>query len=347
MAAVAATGPLQARGGQLYCGDAALEPVVLELAGACRALAEDLPPAPGSAAAVHALLIVPSARVAVAHRDVIITAAEGVADALFTLPAVHAPEEVRAAKSVLRELVAAVPAPAPAGGPADGAPEVPASRPEQAGPSPSGRLAKLAQRTRHNGRRRAKALLPVLIVLAVTAGVGLGAWYAYGVPGAASPSSALSATGGPDADDAPSYTSATNYPGQEAGDILASPTGAADVAGVHVSLGAPVLASALVGRMLLCVPVSVHNATAADVPAGPVAWSMQSPTGVVEHAAGLDDDEVLAQGHIFPGDRMTGRVCFDEPGQAGMYIISFRPSTIGVAPPRGVWLVRLAAKDRH
>ena len=377
MAAVAETGTLHARGGQLYCGDSWLEPVVLELAQASKALAEDLPPAPGSAAAVHALLIVPNARVAVAHRDVIITSAEGVADALYTLPAVHAAEEVRAAKSVLRGLstppvhrarsdqaAAPLPGPGTAGPKGDGgwlSTFASTSRSKLAKGRLSrlantrlfkladGRLSKLAGGrwstlsggARGNGRRRARAVLPSLVVLAVVAAVAAGAWYAYGLPGSASqapsPGGLADALAG-----TASYATATAYPGQQAGDVLAAPTGAADVGGVQVALGPAVVAPGLVGQMLLCVPLSVDNTRTSAVPAGAVTWSMRSPTGVVDHPASMGDNQLLSAGDVVPGDRVSGRLCFNEPGQPGLYVITFRPPSVGATPPRGVWLLHLS-----
>ena len=82
---------------------------------------------------------------------------------------------------------------------------------------------------------------------------------------------------------------------------------------------------------------------------GAVNWAIRSPSGLVDHPAGLGTHDVLAHGDLVPGDTVTGRLCFNEPGQGGLYVLSYQPrprvtgpsTTVPDASPRGIWLLRL------
>lgn len=327
--AVGVAGLLAARTGHLYCGDVSLELVIAELAAARKALAQDLPPAIGDdLATVHALLIVPEAETTFTHHDVIVTSAERAASALFSLPVVHAPEEVRWAKSVLRDRAAQASPP----GPDKTVSPVLVEPRARAG----------AQRGWRMGRWGAAPGRRLVAAAVATAAVALAIWQLKSGPGSAPPpaplATAATASAGTTGVSAP--TEALAYQGQQPGDVVATSTGVAEISGVRVTLGNPVVVPDL-GHMLLCVPVSVDNRGASSAATGAVTWALHSPTGVVEHPASMAANEVASHGHLFPGQYVTGKLCFKEPGQGGVYIITFSPHPKSAVRSRGVWRVRL------
>ena len=342
IAAVGAAGPLTARTGKLYCGDVCLESAIGELAAARKALAEDLPPAMAEGAtSVHALLIVPDAPATFTHRDVIVTSAGQTANALFSLPAVHAPDEVRWAKSVLRDRT---------GQGSPGAPSDKALTPIQLTQRGRGavprRLRRAHSRPRllRRARLRARQLLWLVAAAISVVAVSVVVSQLYSGSSSAPPPASLAsgATGSAGTTGVPARVGAVAYQGQQPGDVVATSTGVADIAGVRVTLGNPMVAPSLVGRMLLCVAVSVENRGATTAVAGAVTWALHSPTGAVEHPASMATNEVLSQGHLFPGQHVTGKLCFKQPGLGGVYIITFSPRPKSATRSRGVWLVHLS-----
>ena len=330
IAAVAATGPLTARTGHLYCGDVPLEPVIGELAAACKALADDLPPAMGDdPTSINALLIVPEARATFTHRNVIVTSADQAASALFSLPVVHAPEEVRLAKSVLRDRTARV------------LPLVPSGKapvPLQVAPGAGGPGKARSRR----GRWRAQPMVWLVAAAALMVAV-FAIWRLYSGSSNAPPPAQLGAGNIASADTTavPAHMEAVAYQGQQPGDVVATSTGVAEIAGVRVTLGDPVFVPALVGHMLLCVPVSVENRGTAAAVTGALTWALRTPTGALEHPASMATNEVVSKGHLFPGQAITGKLCFNEAGEGGVYIITFSPHPSSAARSRGVWVERL------
>ena len=147
----------------------------------------------------------------------------------------------------------------------------------------------------------------------------------------------------------PSFVSPMSYPGHEAGDVVANAAGTVEVAGASITLASPRVAPSLVGHLLLCVSVSVRDSSGPKLGNGAINWAVRSPSGSIEHPASMGTHEVLAHGELVPGDTVTGKLCFNEPGQGGLYVLSYQPrarrySAPKVAPepwPRGVWLLRL------
>ena len=336
IAAVGAAGSLTARTGQLYCGDVCLEPAIGELAAARKALAEDLPPAiTDDATSVHALLIVPDAPATFTHRDVIVTSAGQVANALFSLPSVHAPDEVRWAKSVLRDRTGQASPPAPS----DKALTLVQVTSRGRGAVP--------RRSRRGGLRAGPLLWLVTAAISVAAvSVVLGQLYSGSNSAPPPVPLAPEATGSAATTGVAARVGAVAYQGQQRSDVVATSTGVAEIAGVRVTLGDPVVVPSLVGHMLLCVAVSVENRGATAAVTGAPTWALHSPTGAVEHPASMATNEVLSQGHLFPGQYVTGKLCFKQPGQDGVYVITFSPHPKSAARSRGVWLVHLARTRR-
>ena len=55
----------------------------------------------------------------------------------------------------------------------------------------------------------------------------------------------------------------------------------------------------------------------------------------------MGTDEDLGAAQLIPGGDVSGKLCLDDPTQAGLYVLSFELEPgLAVSSPRGVWLVR-------
>lgn len=160
-------------------------------------------------------------------------------------------------------------------------------------------------------------------------------------PAAGAGSATTAATG------LPAFVPYVAYGGRQVGDVVAAATGTVQLAGATLSLAPPVVVPALRGQLLLCVRASVHDGGRAPLPYGPVDWAVRSPSGVVEHPFRMADNALLTRGQLVPGDSVRGQICFEEPGQAGLYVLTYSArgrhnrGATGSHSPRGVWLMRL------
>ncbi len=340
---VAEAGPTRVEQGRLCCGPASLESAVSELGALAAGLAgrlEGRAPVP----MVYAALLVPGARSSLFHRDVLVSPPGGLMRGIEAFPAVQVPAAVAMARAAVSHVASSPVAPDVV----DGA-GAPAAVP-QPGPG-GGHGAGLVQPRRRRTRRRAVLGGGTAVAFAVVAVVIAVTWYA--VQKQTAPAAPLN----PAAGTVPAATSTTtvggflpllSYPGRQAGDVVAGTTGILQLDGARVSLAAPVVRPSLVGHMLLCVKVSVHNGRGGRALGDQaVNWAVRSPSGVVEHPSSLADNSLLARGQLVPGDAVQGRLCFNEPGQSGLYVLTYAPRgphRVRSAPSpalRGVWLMNL------
>lgn len=139
----------------------------------------------------------------------------------------------------------------------------------------------------------------------------------------------------------PELPTTTYYPGQHLGDIFANQSGAAVVSGITVSLTDPTATPATIGPASLCASVSMRNGSASEVAYDISNWSVQYPSGDVQQPEAIGTDNDLVSGRLIPGGSVTGKLCFDNPSQAGLYVLSFQPKAEPVATAaRAVWLVK-------
>jgi hypothetical protein len=367
-------GPLSVKAGKPFCGATPLEPGVVSMAKAAKAVEEALHGRLDTKPVVYAVLIVPGARSPLFHLDVLIAAPASLPRAVASFPAVHNADDVAASTATLRER-----APRAVRSSDESSDEVaePVARagphaPEAARPMPEAwrswdeaRRARVPHEPSGEGtdwsrppkearpRRWSLRFHGSVLLFLVVAAVMAAAWYTHG-NSPASPSLAPALTAAGTDPPAASTTVASflppmGYPGQEPGDVVANGSGTAVVAGASITLARPRVAASLVGHMLLCVAASVHDTTGTGLGYGAVNWAIRSPSGFVDHPASLGTHEVLAHGDLVPGDTVTGRLCFNEPGQGGLYVLSYQPrpkvagppTTVPEAPPRGIWLLRL------
>jgi hypothetical protein len=135
--------------------------------------------------------------------------------------------------------------------------------------------------------------------------------------------------------------STTSYPGQEPDDVVANNAGVANLSGVIVRLTKPTTGPDDLGREILCAAVSVRNETTTQLSYDYFDWSVQYPDGDVQRADPMGTDEDLASGQLIPGGDVSGKLCFDDPAQAGLYVLSFEVEPgLATSSPRGVWLVK-------
>ncbi len=371
-------GPLTVEQGRLYCATTSLEGAVDELGALARQLAGRLHGlAPASA--VYAALVVPGARSSLFHRDVLVAPPRGLARGIEAFPAVQLPAAVAKLAAALEQVAsqALVPRPAPTRphGAVAGASAIAQTEPAPPEGVPSRRQAferrsgPLSQAAGTAGPPRAKRsrlrrgwtgpqslAVPrggAVLAVAVFVAAGVATWYATRQAGAtsgASPAPVAQAAGAAAATTTvPSFLAPLSYPGHQAGDVVAGTTGALQLDGARFSLAAPVVSPSLVGHLLLCVHVSVHAGRAGLPAEGAVTWAVRSPSGLVEHPSRLADDALLSTGQLVPGDYVQGRLCFEEPGQAGLYVLTYAPRAAGdrggrnFPRARGVWLMRLPA----
>jgi hypothetical protein len=143
-------------------------------------------------------------------------------------------------------------------------------------------------------------------------------------------------------------SSTTSYPGQEPSDVVANNAGVADVSGVTVRLTNPTTGPDNQGREMLCASVSLLNGTAARLSYDYFDWSVQYPNGDVQRPDPMGTDEDLGSGQLIPGGDVSGKLCFDDTDQVGVYVLSFEPEAIlTTASPRGVWLVKQGSLGVH
>jgi hypothetical protein len=360
-------GPVSAVGGKLYCGTTPLEPAIAELTKASHLVAEGLRGRLGWTPTVYSVLIAPGARSPLFHLDVLIVAPAALVRALTAFPVVHDPADVVRSSATLRELVdAPVAAPEDESGdrPGDAAaaqglrpmPEAWRQWDEERNTrnTPSAPPAPAANKRRGRRQWRFRRRGSFVLLFVVTGLVVTSAWYAANHAASSAPPSAPTSpvpltdpTGATTT--VPSFLPPMAYPGQEPGDVLANSAGTVELAGASVTLGSPRVDASLVGHMLLCVAVTVRDSSRPELGNVAVNWAVQSPSGSIDHPATLSSDEVLEHGRLVPGASVNGKLCFNEPGQVGLYVLSYRP----VAPPRaktksrpepasrGVWLLRL------
>ncbi len=130
------------------------------------------------------------------------------------------------------------------------------------------------------------------------------------------------------------------YPGYSASDVIANSAGVAVIRGVTAKLHDATISTDVFGQETLCASVSLQNGSPSQLNYDSENWGIQSPTGDVQQPSLVDSSEDLSDGQLIPGGTVSGKLCFDDPGQAGVYIVSFRPE-LGVNPSgRVVWAVR-------
>jgi len=377
---VAETSRVDLLSGKPYCGGRSLEPAIAGVLKASRTVAEALRGPLSGKPVVHGVLVAPGVVTAFVHLDVLVVSPECLASKLVSYPEVHGPDAVAVSLSVLQGLAGAtVPRTFPGKARHErSAAEISSVRERPAPPAtpqpwrdwsaPDRRdgPSRASRRPAGSGRGHRKGELVTLSVVAVVV-VG-GVWYSHAhrlanwpstlrdLSRAAPPFSADRLTAptttwtvpavtsttmtAPVVTSTPELPTTTYYPGQQPGDILADQSGAAVISGISVSVTKFTATPAAIGPASLCASVSMRNGSVAEVAYDVSDWSVQYPSGDVQQPGLFGTDSDLLSGRLISGGSVTGRLCFGNPDQAGLYVWSFQP---GAAPvnttDRAVWLV--------
>jgi hypothetical protein len=353
--------------GKPYCGPRPLEPVVAQSLSDARAIAEILRGPLLGKPVVNAVLVAPGAPPPFSHLDVLVTSPDDLAFATLVYPEAYTGREIDATLSTLRGLTGdGVPRAWTTSAPHErSAAELHsiAARPAPpASPQPwrdwsadgvgSGRQGSRGSPAAPKGRRARRVTRRMVAALAVV-GVIVGLRYVQahspqsfaqrlGSPGKAASSNTTVSVPKPSPTDARVHAASTAispYPGYRPGDVIANSAGAVLLYGITATLYRPVRGTDVFGQATLCASVSLHNGSSAELTYELEDWALQSPSGDVQQPDLGDTDEDLSDGQLIQGGNVAGTLCFDDPGQAGLYVVSFQPEVGSGSSRRVVWLV--------
>jgi hypothetical protein len=137
----------------------------------------------------------------------------------------------------------------------------------------------------------------------------------------------------------PELPTTTYYLGQQPGDIFADRSGAAVITGITVSVAKFTTTSAAIGPASLCASISIRNGSGSEVAYDISEWSVQYPSGDVQQPEAFGTDSDLFSGRLISRGSVSGKLCFDNPRQVGLYVLSFQPEPESTTA-RAVWLVK-------
>jgi hypothetical protein len=89
------------------------------------------------------------------------------------------------------------------------------------------------------------------------------------------------------------------------------------------------------GDPLLCVDVSITNRDKASQPYNEYNFSLQTPGGDVQDPTMHTQEPKLGSGTLVNGGSKAGKVCFENPGETGKYIVIWKPDAFN--DDRGLW----------
>jgi hypothetical protein len=97
-------------------------------------------------------------------------------------------------------------------------------------------------------------------------------------------------------------------------------------------------ATGTLGDPSICAAVSIKNNNSGSISYNDLYWQLQTPSGKVE-GTNFEAPNDLGSGGLVGGGTVTGNVCFDDPGQSGIYVGLYQPDSFN--NDRGVWLFTL------
>ena len=139
---------------------------------------------------------------------------------------------------------------------------------------------------------------------------------------------------------APPAAPAVTFPGQLKDDKLAGGSGGS-AAPVELS-GWTTTATALNKQntgfsKIVCSTVTLANRDKKAQSYSITSWKLQTPGGNVQDVNFQGDKILQGNGSLIPGGTVTGSVCFDDPGQAGQYVLAWTPDQFS-SKARGIWV---------
>ena len=136
----------------------------------------------------------------------------------------------------------------------------------------------------------------------------------------------------------PTTAAGVNYPGKEKADRVASPNGAVELSGFTTSVSNVAREEGYFDDGLICGSVTIRNRDTKAQAYGSFDFRLQTPGGEVKTVT-IAPGEDLGFGDLITGGSKTGRVCWNDPGQPGQYIVIWKPDSFRA--DRGIWLVTL------
>lgn len=133
-------------------------------------------------------------------------------------------------------------------------------------------------------------------------------------------------------------TTGVNYPGRQRDDRLAPANGSIDLSGFTTTVTNVEKSSDALSRRLICGEVTIRNRDSRAQRYSSFDFRLQTPGGDVKDAT-ISTGNTLDSGDLISGGSKTGKVCWEDPGQPGQYIVLWKPDTFNA--DRGVWLVTL------
>ena len=130
-----------------------------------------------------------------------------------------------------------------------------------------------------------------------------------------------------------------SYPDQQkTHDCVALPDGSASIAGSSVTATGWTRSQDSIGDSSICADVSIKNNNKSTISFSEFDFKLQSPSGTVNDAS-ITLENSLGTGDLVAGGNASGRVCFQDPGQTGTYVVIYKPSPFIAS--RATWLVQL------
>ncbi|MHB8438227.1 MAG: DUF4352 domain-containing protein [Acidimicrobiales bacterium] len=136
-------------------------------------------------------------------------------------------------------------------------------------------------------------------------------------------------------------SSPPTYPDHQSTDCVAPASGAVGIANATAT-AAWATATTELGTKVICATVSIKNHNTGTISYNDLYWKLQAPSGKVEDAdfQTASGGTGLGSGDIVAGGSTSGQVCFDDPGQAGVYVGIYKPDPF--QSNRGIWLFSAA-----
>jgi len=137
---------------------------------------------------------------------------------------------------------------------------------------------------------------------------------------------------------APTTVATAAYPGKQKDDRLAAPDGSIQLSGYTTTVSDIGRSSDGLSRKLICATVSIRNRDTRTQRYSQFDFRLQTPGGEVKDST-LTLQNSLDSGDLIAGGSKSGKVCWEDPGQSGQYVVIWKPDAFNA--DRGIWLVTL------
>jgi hypothetical protein len=127
-----------------------------------------------------------------------------------------------------------------------------------------------------------------------------------------------------------------SYAGRQKADKLAAADGSVQLSGYTTTVANVERTTDPLSRDLLCGDVTILNRDSDAQRYSTFDFRLQTPGGDVRDAT-ITTGDGLDTGDLISGGTKTGKVCWEDPGQSGQYVVIWKPDVFNA--DRGIWLV--------